>query len=416
MVVSPGTVPKRALSADEKQEDEPMTHPGTIPAAGRWVHPEPGTLAMGVEEELLLVDATTLEAAPGAPAVLEHCEAEAPGQVSAEITTLQVEVKSVPHATAEDLRAELLSLRRLAARGAEREGLRAVASGLPVLGSVVPPPITPGDRYAQGMEAYRALHDEQSMCACQVHIDVPDLATALKVCNRLRPWLPVLLAMTVNSPFFAGRDTGYASWRTLAWGRWPVAGPPPFFHSVTHYEDVLGTLTEAGALVDPATAFWDVRPAPRLPTVEVRVADMTSTAAESAVLAALVRALVAVSLREEERDEPMPAPTAEILRAAHWRAARDGLEGSGLDVVSGQLLPAVDLVERMVAHALPALEQYGDNGLVLSGVRQLVREGSGAARQRAATAGPGGLAAAVRRQVTETVSDRTAPLLPSPRR
>lgn len=393
-----------------------MTSPRTAPVGTRWAHPAPGTLAMGVEEELLLVDAETLEAAPGAPAVLGRCAAEAPGQVSAEITTLQVEVKSTPQARADELRAELLSLRRLAARCAEGEGLRVVASGLPVLGAVVPPPLTEGERYDHGMANYRALHDEISMCACQVHIDVPDLATALQVSNRLRPWLPVLLAMSANSPFFAGRDTGYASWRALAWGRWPVAGPPPFFHSVAHYEELLGALGESGALVDPATVFWDVRPAPRLPTLEVRVADMTATAAESAVLAALVRALVAVSLRDAERGEPVPDPSAEVMRAAYWRAARDGLEGGGLDVVSGRAVDATELADRMVAHALPALEQYGDARLVTSGLRRLVRDGCGAARQRTAAAGPGGLADTVRRQVEETVADRPAPLLPAPRR
>lgn len=390
-----------------------MTRPRTAPA--RWVHPAPGTLAMGVEEELLLVDAATLAAAPGAPRVLESCGAHAPGQVSAEITTLQVEVKSNPQVRIEELREELLSLRGLAARCAEREGLRVVASGLPVLGDVVPPPITEGERYAVGTRNYRALHDEQSMCACHVHIDIPDLAQALEVSNRLRPWLPVLLAMTANSPYFAGRDTGYASWRALAWGRWPVAGPPPHFHSPAHYEEVLAVLGESGALVDPATVFWDVRPAPRLPTLEVRVADMTSTVGESVVLAALVRALVAVALREAARGESAPAPGAEVLRAAYWRAARDGLDGSGLDVVAGRARPARELVEAMVAYAWPALEQYGDAGLVAAGVRWLFAQGCGAQRQRAAAAGPDGLAAAVRHQIEQTLSAASAPLLPAAR-
>ncbi|GGP89389.1 carboxylate-amine ligase [Streptomyces melanogenes] len=390
-----------------------MTSPRT--AAARWIHPSPGTLAMGVEEELLLVDALTLEAAPGAPGVLESCRTQAPGQVSAEITTLQVEVKSNPQVRTEELRGELLSLRRLAARCAEQDGLKVVASGLPVLGDVVPPPITEGARYAMGTKNYRALHDEQSMCACHVHIDCPDLDQALQVSNRLRPWLPVLLAMTANSPYFAGRDTGYASWRTLAWGRWPVAGPPPYFHSPAHYEEVLAVLGESGALVDPATVFWDVRPAPRLPTLEVRVADMTGTVGESVVLAALVRALVAVALRDAARGGSAPAPSAEVMRAAYWRAARDGLDGTGLDVVSGKARPARALVEAMVAYAWPALEQYGDAPLVAAGLRRLFAVGCGAARQRAAAQGPGALASTVRHQVEQTLVDWTVPLLPAAR-
>ncbi|PKV90090.1 glutamate--cysteine ligase [Streptomyces sp. TLI_146] len=373
-------------------------------ASARRARSVPGALGMGVEEELLLVDAATLHAAPGASAVLKRCAAEAPDRVSAEITTLQVETKSRPHLHTGELRDELLTLRRLVARCAEREGMGVVASGLPVLGDVVPPPITEGDRYAHGMDTYRALHDEMSMCAFQVHIDIPDLACALDVANRLRPWLPVLLSMSANSPYFAGRDTGYASWRALAWGRWPVAGPPPYFRSPAHYEEVLGALGESGALVDPGTVFWDVRPAPRLPTLEVRVADMTITAEESVVFAALIRALVAVSLREAERGEPAPAPSAEVLRAAYWRAARDGLGGSGLDVITQKAVPAALLAERMVTHALPALEAYGDAALVTSGVRRLIAHGCGAARQRAAARG-GPLDAVVRHLIEQTVAD-----------
>ncbi|ONI92729.1 glutamate--cysteine ligase [Saccharothrix sp. ALI-22-I] len=372
----------------------------------RRIHPFPGALAMGVEEELLLVDATTLHAAPGATAVLERCTAEVPDRVSAEITTLQVETNSTPRLHPDDLLDELAALRRMAARCAACEGLRVVASGLPVLGAVVPPPITEGDRYAQGMDTYRGLHDEMSMCAFQVHIDIPDLASALDVANRLRPWLPVLLAMSANSPYFAGRDTGYASWRALAWARWPVAGPPPYFQSPAHYEEVLRALGESGALVDPGTVFWDVRPAPRLPTLEVRVADMTTTAEESVVFAALIRALVAVSLHEAERGEPAPAPSCEVLRAAYWRAARDGLGGTGLDVIAGKAVPAALLAERMVAHALPALEAYGDALLVTSGVRRLISHGCGAARQRAAARG-GPLEAVVRHLVEQTVPGQT---------
>lgn len=208
--------------------------------------------------------------------------------------------------------------------------------------------------------------------------------------------------MSANSPFYGGRDTGYASWRALAWGRWPVAGPPPYLRSPAHYEEVLGVLGESGALVDPATVFWDVRPAARRPTVEVRVADMTGTAAESAVLAALIRALVAVSLREAERGEPAPAPSAEVLRAAYWRAARDGLEGMALDVVSGKAVRGAVLAERMVAHARPALERYGDTLLVESGMRRLLEYGCGAARQRAAAARAGTLAGAVRHLAEQT--------------
>lgn len=97
---------------------------------------------------------------------------------------------------------------------------------------------------------FRALDDEQSACACHIHVGVPDLATALQISNHLRPWIPALIALTGNSPYWAGCDTGYASWRTTTWGRWPVAGPPPYFESTSHFEDLIAGFITTGTVMD----------------------------------------------------------------------------------------------------------------------------------------------------------------------
>ncbi|MFC4062553.1 glutamate--cysteine ligase [Planomonospora corallina] len=338
---------------------------------------------VGVEEEYLVVDPVTRAVAPRAAGVVERAAAELGGQVSTEITRFQVEAKTPPCSRVRDLEAELRRMRAAVAAAARSAGLALVASGTPVLGEVVPPPITDDPRYGVGIETYRALHDEQSICAGHVHVHLPDREKAVLVGNHLRPWLPVLVAMTANSPLWEGRDTGYASWRTLCWGRWPVAGPPPYFASLAEYERLTGTLTAAGVLVDPGTIFWDVRPSARLPTLEVRVTDVPATAGESALLAAVVRALVVVSLERVERGDPGPRPVDGLLRAAYWQAARDGLEGYGIDALTGERRPAAELVTALLRHVRPALEGTGDLDMATRRVRRLLAGGSGAARQRA---------------------------------
>ncbi|MCG5219795.1 glutamate--cysteine ligase [Streptosporangium sp. KLBMP 9127] len=339
---------------------------------------------MGVEEEYLVVDPATREVVPRADEVVERASLELGEQVCTEITRFQVEAKTTPCAGIAELAEQLRRLRSAVAEAARGVGLAVVASGTPVLGEIVPPPITEDPRYGVGIANYRALHDEQSICAGHVHVHLPDRERAVLVGNHLRPWLPVLVAMTANSPFWAGRDTGYACWRTLTWGKWPVAGPPPYFASLAEFDALVGALTGSGALVDPGTIFWDVRPSTRFPTLEVRVADVPATAGESALLALIVRALVTVSLTRVEDGDPGPRFPAELLRAAYWRAARDGLDGHGVDVISGELRPAGELVDGLLRHIGPALAETGDLDLARTACDRLRAAGTGAARQRAA--------------------------------
>ncbi|MFC7385173.1 carboxylate-amine ligase [Sphaerisporangium rhizosphaerae] len=341
---------------------------------------------MGVEEEYLVVDPATREVSPWGARIVERAAVTMGDRVCTEITKFQVEAKTAPCAGVAELEGQLRRMRAAVAAAARDEGLALVASGTAVLGQVVPPPINDDPRYGVGVATYRALHDELSICAGHVHVHLPDRERAVLVGNHVRPWLPVLIALMANSPFWAGRDTGYASWRTLSWGKWPVAGPPPYFGSLREFDETIAALTEMGALVDPGTIFWDVRPSARLPTLEIRVTDVPATAEESALLAALVRALVVVSLERVERGDPGPPLPAERLRVAYWRAARDGLDGHGVDPVTGRLRPAAELPGVLLEHVRHALAATGDLDLVTRRLGRLAATGTGAARQRAAHA------------------------------
>lgn len=302
--------------------------------------------------------------------------------VAHEITRFQVEARTPPSADLSELGVRLRTARREVARAARECGLEVVASGIPVLGDVVEPPLSDDERYAAGRVLYRALQDEISICALHVHVDVPDEERAVYVGNHLRPWLPTLIALAANSPFFVGRDTGYASWRVISLEPVAGVGAPPYFATFEEYERAVGALSESGALMDPKTVFWDTRPSPKLPTVEVRVADVPLDVNDSLTIIGLVRGLVVTALAEVDRGDRGLPVSSEVLRAAYWRAARDGLEGDSLDVRAGTLVPAPVMVGRLLDHVRHAVGEAGDLRFVEEGLDRLLRRGSGAMRQR----------------------------------
>jgi len=323
-------------------------------------------------------------------------------RVSGEITKFQIETKTKPCQDATQLLGELVQARDQLSAAAIDGGLRIIASGTPVLGDVVPQPITEGPRQERGTATFRGLHDELSICAMHVHVEIQERERAVLVSNHLRQYLPTLIALAANSPFWPERDTGYASWRTLTWSRWPVAGPPPYFASAAHYDDLVAIALEADGLVDEGTIFWDIRPSARFPTIEVRVADVPMTAKESALLAALVRALTISAAALVDRGDPGPEIPSELLRLAYWRAARDGLSGYGVDVRTGRLVPANELADRLLQAARPVLADCGELELVAGWLRDLLSTGDGAARQRHAAARRGRLTDVVDHLVSQS--------------
>jgi len=358
----------------------PLPRTAPRPVAGQ-------SLSIGVEEEFLLVDYRTRRVAPRAPLVLASASARLPG-LQQEMTQFQVETATPVCHTMDEIRRHLSTSRAGLASVARQHGLRLAAVGAPVLGKAMPPPLTDAPRYHRMLAEFGAVTDMVSICGCHVHIGIPSLEDGVQAINHLRPWLPILLAVSANSPFCEGRDTGYASWRYLLWGHWPSSGPPPAFESAAHYEHVMQSLLRAGAAIDRGMAYWDVRLSHRHPTLELRVCDVAATSDEAVLIAALVRAMVATALDDTRPPLPMPQ---QALRAAIWRAARDGLGGDCVNPVTGHPLPAPVLLNQLINRVRPALDQAGDLDLVIESVAALVRRGCGAQRQRRAYARTGKL-------------------------
>ncbi|RCW44610.1 carboxylate-amine ligase [Halopolyspora algeriensis] len=338
----------------------------------------------GVEEEFLLVDDVSGRPFPGASPVLARVADRLPAAaVHPELMETQVEASTGICTTLPELRGQLRKARDRLGAAAGLERVRLVSSGTPPL-SGPPPPVSPGERFTRSARIYGGVITDYQACGCHVHVGVPDRDTAVAVINHLRPWLPTLLALSGNSPFHGGSDTGYASWRMVQQSRFPGAGMPPWFTSAAEYDARVSQLVDCGVLMDTGMSFWLARPSPRLPTVELRVADAAITAEEATLQAALGRALVRTALAELSAGVEAPAVPDQVAAAAVWAAARFGLRGHGVHPVTEQRIPAIELVHELLERVRPALDETGDLGAVRRCLAFVLRWGIGAERQRGA--------------------------------
>ncbi|MET9883512.1 glutamate--cysteine ligase [Streptomyces sp. NPDC006430] len=383
---------------------EPGNSTTSTGSADNGVHATPLTapLTVGVEEEFLLVDARTFRVVPAAPLVLATA-AGLPHEVHPEGTRYQVEIATPVSDSAPMLREELAILRRTLARAARSHGCRLLAAPSPVLSVEGPLHLTDDEpRQREQHRRFGALTDTLVSCGRHIHIGTLDVDTAVAVSNRVRPWLPTLIALAANSPFWGGRDTGHASWRAMAWSGWPSAGLPPHYTSTGHFRRSVQTLLGSGAALDTKMVYWDLRPSGHWPTLEIRAPDMSPNIDTAVLQAELARALVATALRDITEERPEPTLRDDVLRLARWRAAHDGLEGFGLDPYTGVELPAADLAEALLDLVAPELAASGELDHAAKTLGGLLRDGSGAHRQRTAFARRQDLTDVLRQLADET--------------
>ena len=349
-------------------------------------------VTLGVEEEYLLLDADSgLPVARSAQvrAAADLLPAVDDGEVEPELLQAQVEVGTPVCETLGEVGEHLTRL-RAAVRGAARgAGCRLAACGTPPLRALVPVPVTANPRYRSMSYDAPQLVDEQLINGMHVHVAIPDRDSGVAALNRLRPWLPVLLAMGANSPLWEGGDTGFASWRTLVFGRWPVSGPPPSFAGAADYWRRTQALLDAGTIRDRGQLYWQARLSERYPTIEVRVLDVQLEIQDAVTLAGVVRALVTTVPRDDDSVRRCGPADPELVAAAVWYAARYGLSDRLVHPLTGRAVPAEEAVASLVDHLAPALEASGDLIRVEAGIKRLQSVGTGACRQLRAFRGGG---------------------------
>ncbi|MGW8064135.1 glutamate--cysteine ligase 2 [Streptomyces ziwulingensis] len=337
---------------------------------------------VGVEEELLLVDPETGEPRALSAAVLARASLEDAEQdvFEKELHEQMLEFATHPQADMEQLHAEIVRCREEAGRHAGSIGCAVAAlatSPLPVT-----PSIGMNRRYDWMADQYGVVVHEQLVLGCHVHVSVESDEEGVAVIDRVRPWLPVLTALSANSPFWQGRDSSYSSYRSRVWQRWPSAGPTELFGSAEAYHRRVADMVATGTILDEGMIYFDVRLSQRYPTVEFRVADVCLDASTAALVASLARALVETAAREWREGREPAGHSVSLLRLAAWRAARSGLTEELLHPVTMRRMPAESVVQALIEHVEEALAAGGDLDRARDGVAGLLRHGNGARVQR----------------------------------
>lgn len=350
---------------------------------------------VGVEEELLLVDldGSAMPAAEQVEArsdVLEH-----------ELKQEQVEIASDPHRSLAHVRDDLLERRAIAQKAAQKSGASVAAIGTTPLPTSTHQ--TRNTRYQRMADAFGMVAAQQLTCGQHVHVSIESRAEGVAVLDRIRGWLPVLRAISANSPFWHGADTDYASYRSVLWGQWPTTGPTEIYTDEGGYDTAVEALVATGAALDIGMIYFDARLSAKYQTVEIRVADACTDLDDALLITALCRAMVETAAGQWHAGSPAePTPTA-VLRAANWRAARYGIDGDLVHPGTGRLAGPGQVLADLVEEFRPALRSAGDERLVTDGLARLRRHGTGSTRQRAVYAESGDLRAVVDDAARRTV-------------
>jgi carboxylate-amine ligase len=364
-------------------------HPGTVARA-------PGSTALrtlGVEEEFLLLDPGTgrpRAVGTGVLAAWDGTEDADGAGLTGELHREQLETGTKPCRTLDELAAQLRATRADAAAAAAEVGAAVAPLGTSPL--PVEPTLSPSPRYARIAERFGITVDDQLTCGCHVHVAIGSAEEGVAALDRIRPWLAPLVALTANSPFWQGADSGHASFRSQVWSRWPSAGAYAPFGSAAGYRAFVDGVLATDTVVDEGMLYLDARLSRDHPTLEVRVSDVCRDADDAVLVAALVRGLVETAVRDWRAGLEVPDVRTEVLRLAAWRAGRSGTGGNLLLPGDWRPAPAADVLGALVAHVADALDEAGDRTVVDTLLAAVLARGPGAERQRAVWARTGSAA------------------------
>ena len=342
------------------------------------------SFTIGVEEEYQIVHPESRQLRQRAERILHRAREAIGDEVTNELYLSQIEIGTPVCRTLADVRAELIRLRRAVIEAAVSHGCRIGAAGTHPFSKWQDQALTPKERYDGLLREFQQLTREQIIFGCHVHVGIADRDEAIRVMNRARPWLAPILALSANSPFWMGLDTGYASYRTELFGRFPMSGIPMPMTSRAEFDEVVEGLVRTESIEDASKIYWDIRPAVHFDTLEFRVADVCQSVDEAVAIAGLCRALAMTCHEAPHLDAPEQQVRPELLRAAKWRAARFGLEGELIDLWGRKTVPAGRMVEALLLFLRPTLDALGEWDEVSSLVRRIVERGNGATRQRRA--------------------------------
>ncbi len=344
---------------------------------------------IGIEEELMLLDPDTLDLAPGIEQILAAVPPEWDGQVKAELFQAVLEVATRPCADLDEAAGQLQELREMVAAVASEHRMLLGAGGTHPFARCKEQPVTQRPRYTELMEQLGFIAERELIFGTHVHIGIDSPDKAIYVADGIRRYLPLMLALSANSPYWEGQQTGMASARTPVFRAFPRVGVPPHYGSWEIFSGRVEQMMRSGAIEDYTYLWWDVRPHPNLGTVETRIFDQANRLEDTLAYAALTQSLAHRMAETYAAGEPLFEVPWELVDDNKVRAALRGMNGHLLDLSEGKHVPAAELAGRLLTELEPNAEALGCSEH-LHRVGAIVADGTGAERQVAVAESVGG--------------------------
>lgn len=341
-----------------------------------------GPYSLGIEEELMIVDAGDHALANAIEQLLEG-DACAPGEdgtVARELMESVLEIATPPLANTAEAGRALRSLRARVIRAAAEHGLLIGSAGTHPFARWEDQRIVARSRYRDLVSALRFVARQELIFGLHVHVGVDDPDKAIHVANGMRVHAPILQALSANSPYWRGDRTGLESTRTPIFRQFPRVGIPPAYRDWADYERQIDFMVRSGVMEDYTFLWYDVRPHARFGTVEVRACDAQTRVEHTLGLAALIQAMVKELAEHFDRGERLTEYPFQMLDENKWLAARHGLDGQLVDLPSSERVSARDLARRLLERLRPHAEELG-SAAELEGIQDLIDRGTGAHRQ-----------------------------------
>ena len=335
---------------------------------------------VGIEEELMICDAESLELAQAIEMILEHLPDELPGEVKPELMQSVLEVATLPCGGVGEAGEQLRQLRRTVREVAARNGLAIGAAGTHPSARYEDQLIVERPRYQELARELGWIAEQEVIFGAHVHVGIDDAAKAIYIADMMRGYIPLLLGMSSNSPLWRGRTTGMMSSRTPVFRAFPRVGIPPYYGSWEIYSHRVEQMMRGGAIPDYTYLWWDVRPHPNLGTVELRVFDQQTRVEHTIGFAAFSQALAHRLANQYAEGLPSVDYPYELIDDNKIRAALIGIEGKLIEFDEGIEVPAEEMALGVIEDLREDAKELGCEQ-ELAGLADLVESGTGARRQ-----------------------------------
>ncbi len=333
---------------------------------------------VGIEEELMILDRSTYALVN---AIDDLVEASPHGEIKPELMESVLEISTNPAPGLREAERMLRALRRQVRDKASQRGLTIGSAGTHPFAKWEDQRITAAPRYRDLVDALRFVARQELIFGLHVHVGLDDADKAIHVANGMRVHVPVLLALSANSPFWRGDATGLASTRMPVFRTFPRVGIPPFYDGWADFKRRIDFMVEAGVMEDYTWLWYDVRPHPNFGTVEIRAMDGQTRVEHTLGLAALIQAMVKELSEHYEAGKRLADFPYEMLDENRWLAARHGLEGELVDLPERRPVATKELAQRLYDRLKEHAQDLGGAN-ALEGIRDLIERGDGAHRQR----------------------------------